>query len=424
MDLFTDYLAYTEQTESPRIYHRWSAITAVSALLGKSCYIPFGLRGRVFPNLYVMLIGDPGARKSQPIKLIQSLVEDAGYTTFAPNKSSKEKFLIDLSGAGEVAEQQKMNGKGYDPMTDANLWGDSADTSEPKEVFVVADEFNQFAGPGNLDFYSLLGDLWDYDKPTRPYQERFKNSQSVSVYQPTITILGGNTPENFARAFPPEIMGQGFLSRLLLIHGERTDRRLTFPPPAPESSTKKIIAQLSNIRGQIRTGAAILDEDANLLFDVIYKTWVEIDDIRFKSYATRRQAMHFKLCLIMAAARGSMIIRGETVIEANTILVAAETLMPRALGAFGKAKNSDVANKIMDILKSSNHALDTTALWRQVVGDLDKIENLIELLRGLTQAEKIQYIPKLKGYLPMLKARKPAEHVDWGYLTTEERKDV
>ncbi|MFK5283171.1 hypothetical protein ACI3PL_26730, partial [Lacticaseibacillus paracasei] len=77
----------------------------------------------------------------------------------------------------------------------------------PAESFIAADEFNNFIGLGNTDFISILGELWDYEGV---YDYRLKNSKSVFIPYPTISILGGNTPTGFSQAFPPESIGQGF----------------------------------------------------------------------------------------------------------------------------------------------------------------------------------------------------------------------
>ena len=99
-DLFELYFEYVRDTEPPLIYHRWSLIAAVGAFLGRRYYMPFG-DGRIFPNQYVMLIGNPGTRKSTAIKTSKKLLSSAGYDMFAAEKTTKEKFLQDLAGMDE-----------------------------------------------------------------------------------------------------------------------------------------------------------------------------------------------------------------------------------------------------------------------------------------------------------------------------------
>src|SRR4051812_8728692 len=99
-DFFSTYFAYTEATEPPITYHRWCAIGTIAALLARNFYIQHG-HFRIYPNLYIQLIGDPGSRKSTAIKLIKKLLLASGYDTIAADKTSKEKFLVDLEGSTE-----------------------------------------------------------------------------------------------------------------------------------------------------------------------------------------------------------------------------------------------------------------------------------------------------------------------------------
>ena len=105
------------------------------------------------------------------------------------------------------------------------------DNECPHEMYIAADEFTNFSGAGNYEFFSLLGELWDCPD-TLPV--RTKNSKSFTINQPVVNIIAGNTHAGFAAAFPPDIMGQGFLSRMILVFGEQGSTRITFPtkPPA------------------------------------------------------------------------------------------------------------------------------------------------------------------------------------------------
>lgn len=420
MDLINKYFEYTKETEAPRIYHRWCVLSAVGALLGRHYYMQHGTN-RIFPNIYVMLIGDVGSRKSSTIKLVKKFLISAGYDTFAANKTRKEKFLLDLEGVDEglLLDKDKMNGKPvYDAMLAKNLWGDDATSKEPKEVFIVADEFNEFMPPGDIEFCSLLGDLWDWDEEKRPYEYRLKNSKSVSIYQPTVSILGGNTPENFMRAFPPEILGQGFLSRLIIVHGEVTGKKYAFPRTPAEDEREYLVQQFTKLRGHYR-GAATIEPAAFTTLVSIYENYKPLDDTRFKGYSQRRFTQLLKLCLIYSVLRDS-IIDCETVLEASTTLSAVESHMSTALGEFGKSKNSDVAHKILDVLAAANKPLAPKALWSHVHKDLERPTQLAEMLQNLVLAGKVQHIDK-KGYLPLKQIPVKPEFVDYSLLTPEEQ---
>lgn len=432
-DFLTEYLAYTEETESHKIYHRWSAITAIGAIIGRNRHIPFG-HFKLYSNYYAMLLGEPGARKSSAIKLIKKLISAAGYETFAADRSSREKFLLDLGGESEDEEAGALAKKvrnGID-ITDANLWGSSSPSSMngskvPAEVFIVADEFNEFVSAGNVDFYTTLGNLWDWDDDGKNYEDKVKNSRSVSIYQPTVSLLGGNTQENFARAFPPEILGHGFLSRLLLIHGVPSGRKIAFPKSPEDSTTTAIVSRIRSIQtaaASSNNGKLMIEAEAMILLEKIYVETKEIQDPRFKGYNTRRYTHLLKLCIITSAVMSIPIVTAEVVVYANTMLSAIEARMPDALGEFGKSKNSDVAHKILAALTATIMPMPAKLLWRIVHKDLDKMATLSELLHNLQAAEKIQHVQMpggKSGWLPKKEVASEIKYVDWSLLSQEER---
>jgi hypothetical protein len=388
--LFDKYFQYIEETEPPLVFHRWSMLTSVGALLGRQYYLPFG-EFNIVPTQYVMLIGDPGTRKSTAIKLAKKILAAAGYEKFAAPKTSKEKFLLDLEGieddSGTVIDTNRVM---------ANLFGDDHIHADPREVYVVADEFNEFVGSGNLEFLSLLGSLWDWDDPSAPFKQRLKTSRSVSIYQPTLSILGGNTHTGFAEAFPPQSIGQGFLSRLLLIYGESSGKKIAFPQSPSQLIKQELIEILQSIKTEV-LGEATFSKKAREMVEVIYRTYPGIDDVRFKHYNTRRHTHLLKLCMLAAACNLRTEIGPEEVLFANTLLTFTEHKMPQALGEFGKSRNADVAARIISLLSEADKPMDVTAIWKHVQSDLEKIEDLNKILAGMLQGNKIQHVTGTKG---------------------------
>jgi hypothetical protein len=412
--LLDSYFEYVKDSESPIIFHRWAMLSCVGAMLGRQYWFPFG-HFKIHTNQYLMFIGSPGSRKSSAINLARGILERTGYDTFAAQRTSKEKFLLDLEGVegddGKVVDGNAVLN---------NLFGEGATSGEPKEVFICADEFNEFVGSSNLEFLSLLGSLWDWDKPTLPFTQRLKTSRSVSIYQPTISLLGGNTHSGFTEAFPPAAIGQGFLSRLVLIFGEPSGIKIPFPrQPSPQLEAD-LLAILLEIKSKVH-GQATMTKQAEGMLETIYRTFTGLPDARFEHYSTRRFNHLIKLCMLTAACNVRTEIRAEDVLFANTLLSFAEHRMPKAMGEFGKAKNSDIAGRIVAILDAAKTPIDTPELWKQCQSDLDRPEDLNRLLAGLLQGGKIQWIPKgktdIQGYLPVKKLLNNGQlYVDYGLL--------
>ena len=408
INYFDEYFTYTVDTEPPKIYHRWCAISGISAILGRNFWFSHG-HFKLYPNQYIMLIGEAGSRKSTAIKLMKNIVRETGYDNIAADKTTKEKFLIDLQ-----------DGLYSDEAPDEVPWETELYTTEPREVFITADEFNEFAGTGNIDFLSLLGTLWDYEGI---FRARVKNSKSVAIYNPTVNILAGNTSDRLVSAIPVEIIGQGFLSRIILVFGKRTEVRIPFPRTPDPEQKNRIIDLLQKIQINCR-GEVSAENTAKEMLSKIYRLWESLPDPRFSSYSTRRFTHLLKLCLVCCAARLGNSIEKEDVVFANTILTYTENLMPRALGEFGKAKSSDVAHKIMEALDSTNEILSVIDLFRLVSTDVDKISDLSNILMNLEKAGKIQMAKTEKKQGFLARRYSPVgvntEFLDWNLLTSEE----
>lgn len=412
--LFGSYFTYVGETETPQLFHRWCVLSAAAAILGRQVYLPFG-DFRIFPNIYIQLIGEPATRKSTAIKLAKKVLTASGYEHFSYDRTSMEQFLVDLEGITDDNGKLKKS----DDLELSDILGMD---KVPKEVFVCADEFLDFMGPSNLQFLSLLGTLWDWDSEDRPYDRRLKQTRSISIYQPTVNLLTGNTHESFSLVFPPQAIGQGILSRMLFVYSEPTGRQISKPKtPSPELR-QRVAEVLLDIKANVH-GECTIDPTADRMLDTIYRTQKGIDDVRFKYYNNRRHIQLLKLCMLIAAIHRRIVIRDSDVIFANTLLSFTEHFMPKAFGEYGKSRHSDVTAKIISVLNAADAPVTMQTLWQQCQSDLENAAELQKLIQGLVMANKVQFIHKagaspIAGYLPVRTALKQELlYVDYNLLS-------
>jgi len=401
-DFFNRYLSITSGTEVPTFFRRWAMLAGIGAWIGRTAYFCHG-DFKVYPNMYVMLLGAPGTRKSTAIKRVKKIMQQAGYSTFAAEKTTKEKFLLDLAGEGEEDAQG---------FLELELGNDST------ECFIAADEFNDFFGNNILDFVSLLGVLWDYEGV---YRSKIKNGVSVELPDPTISILGGNTQTTFANTFPPEVIGQGFFSRLVAVYAEPTSKKIAFPKAPDPEEVESLIEHMHAMR-QHCVGELGITDDAISLVSRIYNKWKPIEDERFAHYGNRRLGHLIKLIIVMAVSRLSSTIEVQDVTYANTVLAHTEHFMPKAFGEYGRAKNASATHKVLSIIESwaEMRPIGFAEIWPKVSNDLTDIHEMGEVLRGLAAAGKIQSVDG--GFLAN---KKPLnirydDEVNYKYLTDAE----
>lgn len=397
-DYYDEYFEYSGAgtTEPPIIFHRWAGISILGTLLGRQIYLPFG-HSQIFPNQYIMLMGPAGCRKSTAIGIASKLLKQTGYTRFAADRTSKERFLVDM--------------KQYEGNTEQIEDLEALSLDDPSEVYVVAEEFTDFTGTNNIEFITMLTKLWDN---MDEYKHPKINGLSVEVWKPTVNVLSGNTAQNFAVAFPPEALGNGFLSRTILVQGELSGRKVTFPSPPDELLVSTLVARLKEMKKLIK-GEITIAPKARLLCDKVYRGFKDMEDHRFQQYGNRRFTHMLKLAMLLAAANFSLSISEEHILQANTILHYTEVKMPKALGEFGKSKYSDVSNKVIEILSQASKPLTIKDLWRRVYTDLAKQTELAELLRNLREAHKIQILT-VKGEQGFLLRQEFVEQWDKGLI--------
>lgn len=410
-DFLDQYLAYTIDTEATGTFHRWSALVGVGAWLEKDIWIQHGAT-QYYPNQYVMLLGESGSRKSAAIKGFVRILKAAGYKTLAAEKTSKEKFFADMA-----AQHHSTEGVG-DPTDDMLFGGEDVDRNAVTPILIAADEANDFFGLNNLEFLSTLGSLWDHEGS---YEIKYKTSKSDMIPNPNVNILAGNTPTNFSLAFPPTIIGQGFFSRILLVHGERTRPLIAWPTPPSAEHTAEIVAQLGRMK-QVMRGQIDPTPGAKLMLKNIYERPYKVADQRFASYYNRRFTHLLKLCLVVAACKMERTINENTVIQANTYLTYVQNLMPKALGEYGKSQDSDITQKVLDYIRTAGGPVAMKDIGKQVRNDVRNISEVQAIVQRLIMGEKIQ-LTKV-GFLPVREVKMEEDDnkfVDFhSYLTAEE----
>ena len=192
--------------------HIWAALTTASACLGRHCFFSFEI-GDVYPNLYTLLVGPPATKKSTAISLATRLAQEVTNVHFAPDDTAGQR-------QGLIAAIEK-GGGATTPLADLpadeqikflehyELPG--AGSSDRNTIFIEAKEWGSFIGQNNLDFVRFLIKLYDGDN----YRYELRKESHV-LQAPLAAMLGGTTPTDISVLLPPEVVGQGFMSRIIL----------------------------------------------------------------------------------------------------------------------------------------------------------------------------------------------------------------
>jgi hypothetical protein len=358
-----DYLEMVEDTESPRIFHIWSAIFAVASALGRRCYLPFGTFD-VFPNHYVLFVGTPGTRKTTAANIGKKVIKQATGVRFAPSDTGGQRQGLILALQGPSAEgtefldgaQLASKNDGLSSLSDLmeitnqpdeETLQQFVDQADKHHIAIIASEFSRIIGVNNMSMMDFLGERYDgedYEYQTKTTHVRLKHT--------LINMLACTTPVSIANSLPPQAGGQGFLSRVILVYGAKKYKLV----PRPSAPNIELVGRIRDVLDFIyreMSGGFGETPEAQRYCESLYGYNIEITDSRFGYYAERRHTHLLKLGMCIAASRGTMTIDQVDYEEAHKILKATELGMPDALGEFGMNPLAQLKQEILESLRAS-----------------------------------------------------------------------
>lgn len=406
-----DYLEMVEDTESPRIFHIWTAIFAVSAALGRRCYFPFGMFN-VLPNHYVLLVGTPGTRKTTATNLGKRILEGSTGVRFAPSDTGfqRQGLVLALQGPETSKEFLGAGELGSDVGGVLSLSDIAEITNKPEEeitsfvdvadkhhIAIVASEFSRIIGQNNMAMMDFLGERYDgesYEYQTKQTHIKLKNT--------LINMLACTTPVSIANALPPQAGGQGFLSRIILVYGAKKYKYVPRPTAPDVAIVGRVKDVLANIYDKMSGG---FDETpaARTYCESLYRYTLDTTDSRFAHYSDRRFTHLLKLGMCLAAARGTMTIEVEDFEEAHRILRATELGMPDALGEFGMNPLAQLKQEILEHMRASMSPHTLEQILAMFHRDARSTE-VTEVINDLVRTEQL-IVHQSKGGSRLLSAR-------------------
>jgi len=315
-DWLDAYLEYTDNTEPRASYRAWAGVSAIAAALQRKCYLQLGIE-TFFPNLYIVLVGPPAARKGTAIKPARVLLDMIGIQP-AADESSRQKLVTALLDLGAIHT------------------GNDGTTYIHSSMTIIASELTVFIGYQNIDFLTVLCKWYDCENRFI-YDTHNHGKQEVSNVW--VNLLGATTPMLIQSSLPPGAIGSGFASRTVFVYEE--DKAKVVIEPSLSYTQENLGESLRKDLGDINTlcGRFYYDRD----FIKVYGAWrnkaeestVRVDS-RLDYYMQRRHVHLLKLCMIYSASAGdSMKIGVEEFERARNLLEAAERRMAYTFQGFG-----------------------------------------------------------------------------------------
>lgn len=353
------YMKYTQRTEPPELYHLWSGLTAISSALRRKCYCNWGsLRGFVYPNLFISLVGPPGGRKGTAMKIAKTFVQSLDVPMGADSLGSTQALYRELIDS----EDNYLDPQGLH--------------KKHKSLSIWAEEFQVFLSDRDQMLIPSLTDLFDCADSWK-YKTLARKTEDISNCW--ITIIGAITPSLLQSKLSQDAVGGGLISRIIFVVGQGPKQRkaLQFLTEEEEDIQQKLendLQEIANLSGPFTLSADFLKA---------YVRWYEQDydesgvpSEQFLGYNHRRPLHLNKICMLVSIAESSeMIITAEHFEKALAILQVTEQEMPNAFYGLGLSSQANVYAKILTFVESRD-SFDWSELVRHFHLDVDNITQL------------------------------------------------
>ena len=362
------FCEYTEDTESHPLFNKWVAYSVISMALRKKVKFELG-RISIFPNLYVVLIAEPGvARKSQAISYAKPIIKAVPDIHLTADAITREALLEEFEA---VATD--------DPLPNGDILRHAS-------LSIVSSEFETFLGQkvDNTRMLVLLTEFFDCGE--EPFHYKTKNRGEVSIPSVYLSMLGATTPESLASSLPTLAIGGGLTSRIIFVYAKKRSKKVAIPKETDKirylrKELAKDLFHISRI-----AGTYTFDREAEELFITWYNELPDesteriCTDPTFNGWYSRKHVFVCKMCQVNAAARAgsSMLITADILRQTIKDLEEIEPLMEKVFSAIGRSFVTADVDKVMDIIKTQKQ-IDEKKLLSMVWRDMDafKFDNVI-----------------------------------------------
>lgn len=393
----SDYLKWIAPTsEAPLDYHTWSALSIISATLRRHVYISRGT-WKLYPNLFVVLVGRPGIGKGSAINPALSVLRDAGTTNLLSDRVTIE-FVLEKLSKGWPHFGVSIPGK-----INVGIDHSCLILSRELSVFVSASQFT----------LPILTDLWDANEGDWIYGTRGKGEFKIS--DPCVCMLGGSTQEWLISSIPPSAIGGGFTRRVNFVVAYDREKLIPWPVVSNHSNLRTdLVSDLKEI-GKL-VGEFRFHPNTKPLFEEVYKDSIPLlyDDMATTSFKTSKWAQVSKLAMCFSAVRGDdLIISAADFRLARDAVESVAINVPKVFRGVGESELVKATTKVLDFIETKGYASRNEILkahWRDLTSDdLDRVLATLKeayIIREYQQGRQTLYqavekpLPKTKGVIP------------------------
>lgn len=330
MSFLSEYRTFCAGTEAHPTYHMFSGLVALSSIISRRVWIDQGYF-KVFPNLYVILVGPPGNRKTSAMSIAKSLIREV-QIPFTAECVTKEKLVLDMKENETCcmelpAEFSKF--RVYTPMT------------------AMVTELSEFLGAGSVGMINFLVTIYDQDI----YESRTKNKGETIIQGPFLNLLACTTPDWITTYLRSDVISGGFSRRAIFVLETGKSGRIPFPEVSESArlsweSVVNYCKQLKKVAGPMTWSP----EAREFYADWYTKLEMPIDETIIGYYETKHMQL-LKIAMLVSLSESlDRVLRLEHLQIGLDLLKLAEENLIRVFAGMGRNELNSAASKVLSIM--------------------------------------------------------------------------
>ena len=369
-----------------QLYSQWAAVATVAGALERKVWLQNAI-GKLYPNFFIILVGDPGTGKTTQTDVVQKL----WGTLTGPGPSFHKLALSSVNHASIV-----------DELVDAKRVANGITFNS---LLMAVNELSVLMPSYDPNLHATLIDLYDCKVVS---QRRRTSDIRIEVEHPQANLIAATQPSTLNQLIPAAVWDQGFITRVLLIYNNQRDQLNLWLDPSQASGFNQLwhhlatdLAHISKLFGEARflpeVQEAVSAWEAN-------GGKPKPTHPRLEHYCARRVAHLLKLSMVVSAARNdSLVVELDDWETALSLLTTAEASLPSIFRSMQRTGDERLIKELWYAVRASWEKHNKRgAVGEEVIvrflSERTSPQNVIRTLEIAVRANYFQRVHTAKGY--------------------------
>lgn len=390
MSYIKDYLEFVHLNEAHENYHLWSCFATLASLAERRVWVTRAYQ-KIYPNMYIVMVGPQGNRKTAAKDIAQDILRDVGDTQFSCESTTRE----DLIDKMEQNEHTFM----YDGVLQSYL-----------PMMICVTELKEFLSvdPGRMiNFLTAVYDSNFFDYGTR-------HRGTNVLLNPCLNMLACETPDWLTERLKDKIVSGGFSRRVLYVY-ETEHQRIVVEqlPKACIEARKRCIERGKKVK-QV-SGEFTWEPEAKNFFNDWYLKLDIPEEKSMKGYFESKHTLLLKVAMLISLSEeDSLIIRVGHLELGLTYLSLVEENMPMVFIGGGRNELATASGRVIEKLKKAKRPVRESEIKTMLWGDCRNTLEMNEVIEQTVRAGKVKRLRPKEG-----KGEAVLIHIDFWEPSTE-----